>query len=817
LVSVAQRDSAILLLLGTSGSGKSSIIRAGLVPQLEAEADNRWLVLGPFSPGLDPFAALERVLLGHIPKEAAQSIFRREPSAPNKTIMTEKIRWLQSRTKSTILLVIDQFEELLDDQSNKECLFLELLEEVIRSSASGLAILAAMRTDCLDILQSHSPTLAGMAATHILQPIRKEDFSLLISGPAQLSGLTLQPGLQERLVEDSTSVPLLAFTLEKLWQLSRRRSRNTAQYQFSEWDLTISDYEALGGVAGAIESQARLCWNPLTSNKEETIAIRDAFLHHLVRLREDGLIVKQQARWSDLPPRSIPILRKLVDARLLVVGTSFEQPKQDHNAKIADAIEVAHEALLAVWQPLVRWLEEGKYELEQRRRILTLCNDLQFTVPAIARKAALHSLLILGGEEALNAMHVIETLSNILCREEYEQEERMDAIRILGHIGGKDAIAKLSFFLEKNQLKEFVECKYTAPHLDALCLAATSIKKALASFHPVSERQGLQLLTSSAAITSDGKRLSTKLVSLEILDTPTFKPNSAWQEDLGEGIALTMISIPSGSFIMGTSDEDDDSFPRHTVTIKDPFWIGQTPITRAQWREVMGPERFKDDSKIVRADNEPITGISWNDAIDFCNRLGSKTGRNYTLASESQWEYACRAGTDTLFSCGDALVSEAANYNEVFVTEVDQYPSNAWGINDMHGNVREWCLDFYHESYISAPNDGGAWLSCADEEWSEKRVVRGGSFRSESPINCTSAYRWSEPIDNCDDHLGFRVVCMQGGHIPRKMSLILCSDTIDDPDAFWNRNKEARRALKTALKSRSAQIAFGIYNPDLDN
>jgi len=806
LASVTQRSPALLLLLGASGTGKSSIVRAGLVPQIEAEGDSRWLVIGPFNPGPDPFAALDRALFTHLSREATWAVTGKNPSAPTKTILAEKIRWLQSRTESTILLVFDQFEELLDERSDKGCLFLELLEEIIRSSAQALVILATMRTNCLDLLQSHSPTLAGMAATHIVQPIHKEDFDLLISGPAQLSGLTLQPGLQENLVNDSNSVPLLAFTLEKLWQLSRRRSGSRARHPVSEWDLTIRDYETLGGVAGAIESQARLCWNPATSNKEDTTAIRDAFLNHLVRLRDDGLIVKQQARWNDLPPRSIPIIRRFVDARLLVSGISHEEARQDHYVESHDTVEVAHEALFTVWQPLVRWLEEGRFKLEQRRRVLSLCNDLQVTTPGIARKAALQSLLILCQAEVLNEMHLIGSISNILCRSEYEQEERALAIRLLGRIGGREALAKLSVFIEDNQLNTPVHCEDAAPHLDLLCLAAASMKEALTFIKPLSARKGCKLLSSSSSVLGDGSRLTTRRVSLEILDKPAFKHNSAWQEDLGGGIEITMISILSGSFLMGTTDEDECcSFPQHRVTIEDSFWIAHTPITRAQWHAIMGSKRLKHESKILRADNQPITNISWNDAIDFCNRLGARTGRNYSLASESQWEYACRAGTDTLFNCGDYLPREAANYDDVFVTEVDQYPSNPWGIFDMHGNIDEWCLDLDHDNYVGAPKDGSAWLSCADEQWMERRVVRGGSHRHESPINCSSISRMAYSCDADSDDLGFRVVCLQGEHTQKKLSKILSTDTIDDPDAFWNRNKTARRALDSFMQKANAR------------
>jgi len=139
------------------------------------------------------------------------------------------------------------------------------------------------------------------------------------------------------------------------------------------------------------------------------------------------------------------------------------------------------------------------------------------------------------------------------------------------------------------------------------------------------------------------------------------------------------------------------------------------------------------------------------------------------------------------------------------VTEVDQYPSNPWGIFDMHGNIDEWCLDLDHDNYVGAPKDGSAWLSCADEEWKERRVVRGGSHRHESPINCSSISRMAYSCDEDSDDLGFRVVCLQGEHKQKMLSKILSTDTIDDPDAFWNRNKKARRALDSVMQKLNAR------------
>jgi formylglycine-generating enzyme required for sulfatase activity len=175
--------------------------------------------------------------------------------------------------------------------------------------------------------------------------------------------------------------------------------------------------------------------------------------------------------------------------------------------------------------------------------------------------------------------------------------------------------------------------------------------------------------------------------------------------------------------------------------------------------------------------------VSWHDAIEFCNRLSQRTGRHYTLPSEAQWEYACRAGTTTAFAFGATLSAELANYNatETYgdgpkgeyrkqTTPVGLFPANAWGLHDMHGNVLEWCLDHWYSSYEGAPSDGSAWLKPSAwlkaSAWLkprasdvEGRLLRGGSWLN-NPGNCRSAYRGRCRPDYAYGYVGFRVVCL---------------------------------------------------------
>jgi formylglycine-generating enzyme required for sulfatase activity len=165
---------------------------------------------------------------------------------------------------------------------------------------------------------------------------------------------------------------------------------------------------------------------------------------------------------------------------------------------------------------------------------------------------------------------------------------------------------------------------------------------------------------------------------------------------------LPMVSIAPGRFMMGSNSPlaFSDEKPVHEVIIDKGFEMAETPTTQAQWRWVAenlpkverdldpSPSRFKGDSR-------PVERISWYDAMEFCARLSRATGKTYTLPTEEQWEYACRAGTTTEFAFGDTLDESPARFNADSTCDVKQYQPNAWGLYDLHGQVFEWCLNEY--------------------------------------------------------------------------------------------------------------------------
>ena len=247
-------------------------------------------------------------------------------------------------------------------------------------------------------------------------------------------------------------------------------------------------------------------------------------------------------------------------------------------------------------------------------------------------------------------------------------------------------------------------------------------------------------------------------------------------------LELELVSIPGGSFMMGSLESEPQresrESPQHEVTV-EPFFMGRYPITQAQWRFVASlgqvNRKLKPDPSRFIGDNRPVEQVNWHDAIEFCDRISRHTGNEYRLSTEAEWEYACRAGTKTPFHFGETVSSELANYagDNTYnngpkgeyreeTTPVEQFNvANAWGLCDMHGNVFEWCLDYWHNNYEGAPTDGSAWVEGGN---SNRRVRRGGSWYS-YPGNCRSASRIDLGTPDLKltfslfNHIGFRVVC----------------------------------------------------------
>ena len=232
-----------------------------------------------------------------------------------------------------------------------------------------------------------------------------------------------------------------------------------------------------------------------------------------------------------------------------------------------------------------------------------------------------------------------------------------------------------------------------------------------------------------------------------------------------------MVVVPSGSFMMGSpADEpgrDDSEGPQHRVTISKPFAVGKYEVTVGQFEEfanetkhpnnewrnpgdflknviVLGTKHPNNEWRnpgFKQSANHPVVKVSWEDAKVYTEWLSTKTGQNYRLLSEAEWEYVARAGTTTAYHFGETISPSQANHDKDKrgTVEVGSYPANAFGLHDVHGNVWEWVDDYWHGDYNGAPSDGSAWASDSDHD-RRLCVLRGGSWFINSR-DLRSAYR----------------------------------------------------------------------------
>ncbi len=266
-------------------------------------------------------------------------------------------------------------------------------------------------------------------------------------------------------------------------------------------------------------------------------------------------------------------------------------------------------------------------------------------------------------------------------------------------------------------------------------------------------------------------------------------------ESLSSGVNLEMVEVPAGMFLMGSSEAEleqsesnysrslgkeakvelharlQSEAPQRMVKVTG-FFLSKYEITQAQWRAVAGLPKVNrelmSDPSHFKGGRRPVEQISWEDAVEFCERLSKAKGRHYRLPTEAEWEYACRAGTNWPFSFGEAMSSKWANYDgrqpygqsskdfnrRQTVVTGSLGMANAFGLYDMHGNVWEWCQDSWHESYLNAPVEGSTWQKDGE---TELRILRGGAWDSLAAESRSTERRRAASTIRLNN-IGFRVV-----------------------------------------------------------
>lgn len=739
-----------LVILGASGAGKSSLLKAGVIPRLRREAP-AWLPLRAFRPGADPlfnFAeALARTLAEFGKVEAAGAIRDRlfdvwsDAERDDKKILTangraalqatleaygSKLRAAADRAGASILISIDQAEELARAEGDSGDALSDCLRAALASTASRWHLTFTIRSDSFPELQGHRRFRDLNARAYDLRALPVFRFGSVVEEPAKRYGVTVDRVLADALMEDAPkddALPLLAFALQRLW------------HQYADTKaLTGDHYNKVGGLKGLIEDAAERALRGLGPEegavlpsgpppKHQVDLAASTFVPALVQVNDQGATIRRIAPWNSFKDAQKYLLNRFDQWRLVV-------RKGDADG---GTVEVAHEALFREWARLQGWLEPERARLEALRSLqvdaLNWDRNGRDSAFLNHRDKRLAEALALNDIESYRErLSPLELMYLAACRTaEKSARSRARRIQTLIYLLLVGIIVGLVGWINQAAIKQ--------------------------QWHFYADvRPFMQSAFLPYVLASEAER--------------ALQPSNSFREcksDQGKDYCPEMIVLKPGSFTMGSPADEHGRFanesPQHQVLIGEALAVSKFPVTFAEWDTCADHgdcDPGVSDSGYGRGPM-PVINITWDDAEHYVAWLSRMTGRTYRLLSESEWEYAARAGTTTAYSFGNdpALLSQYGWYNADSGGKphpVGQKKPNGWGLYDMEGDVWQWVQDCFHENYDGAPTQGSAWTTgkCS------YRVLRGGSWYS-APDLLRSAYREWRSNDNRSDNRGFRV------------------------------------------------------------
>ncbi|MCP5306039.1 MAG: SUMF1/EgtB/PvdO family nonheme iron enzyme [Chromatiaceae bacterium] len=710
LVARLAEGARFIAVVGVSGSGKSSLVAAGLLPRLNDNAipgSRDWLSvrLTPGELGDNPFIALASAFVSTF--ETHHRVLRDEAEglqADHGVLDGWIEQMLEDRPGwSELVLFIDQLEELFTVvRPDHRAPFAELL--VHAAASSRVRVLATLRADfyhhCVgqrpldELLRTGTYPLASPGVGALYE---------MIARPAERAGLSFEPQeLPSRILDDTGddpgALPLMAFALSELYE------RHTDDRR-----LTADAYDGFGGVQGAIGRRAEGTFERLDARAQAALG---AVFRELVEVDPTGggwVATRRRAAFSEAT--KAPGAKDLVDA--------FERARLLHPGEGENGtrtVEVAHEALLRNWQRLAVWIEETGADLAVRRQLDRAADEWKGPPPRTDR---------------------------LWPRRRWKQAEAA-----LGRLGkGAEEPAK-SFLAACRGRTRF--------HVGTLLLGLVVVAL------------GGLFMGFTNTVANGNIKLATSIVKERTLYTFGLSALSP-----GEPEMVAMHPGENGfptSFWMGSGDDDKDKerfgdeFPRHEVRFAKPFAVGRYEITFDQYDYFVQQTgaRRPDDGEWGRG-KRPVMNISWEEATAYARWLSLATGKSYRLPTEAEWEYAARAGTQTEYWWGDDPGENRANCHGCGgawddrgqTAPVGSFEANRFGLHDTAGNVFEWTEDCWHGNYTGAPDDGTAWLETGKGQCG-LRVMRGGSWNY-GPGNLRSGSRTGREAAFRFPDIGFRL------------------------------------------------------------
>jgi formylglycine-generating enzyme required for sulfatase activity len=758
----------LLVILGASGAGKSSFLRAGLLPRLMRD-DRHFLplpIIRPERAAITGKTGLLNSLKGVL--QAAKIPTKRADLRATIEGGAAKLRpLLQSLADRatpaaldhdikpnppTLIISIDQGEELfLAEGQDEGKTFLALLRELLSEDTPALIVLLTIRSDAYEWLQL-AKELEGVRQEMLnLPPMPRGSYAEVIKGPVlRLEGtdhpLSIEDSLVNALLTDideggaKDELPLLAFTLERLYVECG-----------GSWTLTLADYEALGRIKGSIEAAVERAFeaadddSTIPKDRNARLALlRRGLIPWLAGIDpETGSPRRRVARKSEIPVEARPLIDHLVDQRLLATDVSKETGEQ--------TIEPVHEALLRQWGLLQGWLVEDAGLLSVLEGVKRASRDWA----ANGKDAAWLT-------HATNRLQAAERL-----------RDRPD----------------LAASLEQTDWDYLTACREREDALVAEARYAQKRKRRLElAFVGVLVLIGLVGIVYALWTNFDYLKVRGEMIADNFLPKklPPETERSYAQMILQPGQILSfrecsrcpeMVVLPKGEYMMGSPETEKDRLanegPRHKVTIAGNLAVAKFEVTFDEWKACVDARACEDayDQRWGRG-NRPVIYVSWDDAQQYVKWLSERTAKPYRLLTEAEWEYAARAGSDKAYAWGDDISKGNANcdscgsqWDNKKTAPVGSFAANAFGLHDMHGNVFEWVQDCVNANYNGAPTDGSARTdgNCTSH------VLRGGSWYS-YPKDLRSANRSGDSTDDRDYPSDFRSYFL-GFRLGRTLSL----------------------------------------------
>ncbi|GAM96965.1 serine/threonine protein kinase [alpha proteobacterium U9-1i] len=728
----------LFVILGASGAGKSSFLRAGLISRLRRDEEN-FLVLPIVRPDRAAITGTQGLLAGlqnagtagvqpaSLTANALATAFAelRKPVMERLACNASASRETYAAKPPTIIIPLDQAEELFSADNTERAQFCKIVADAITQDDNAL-IIATIRSDSYEALQNG--LMPESQNTFSLPAIIAGAFQEIIEGPARLAKppLAVEPALTQQLLTDlnaADALPLLAFTLERL------------QSQFgADGNLTLTDHrDKLGGLSGAIQSAVHAVLGPQPSKNDLALA-RRLFVPSLVQVDQDG-VKRRVARRHDLPADAQTLAERFVAQRLLVTDQGN--------------IEVAHEAILRQWPALVGWITEERGALVSLDGVRAAARDWREQV-GDKKKARGESWLLHRGDRLKDA-------------------EKIAARTDFASAIDDDMRAYLAACRKE-------ERRAAGSRLRMQVLAGVSALAVIGSgFAFVTQddwRPELHAWWNYKRFAHSGGQLR------DLAHGETF-------QDCEEGSTdcPLMVLIPDGTFLMGeapeqTTDEQGQAvtalYERRRISIAR-FAVSQHEVTFTDWQACVAGGGCRGAAEPSDSDwgreTRPVINISWVDAQDYARWLSQMTGQHYRLLTEAEWEYSARAvistddprnGENWSFGNDEGRLGDFAWFRSNSDNQshpVGRKRANPFGLFDMHGNVMEWVQDC-SVPYDPSKLDGSAVESDPEMLGSATpcsyRVIRGG-FWGSGPQGLRSADRAGFAPVGRDQGIGFRV------------------------------------------------------------